>query len=433
MQITIAIIEFPGTNCERESAEAVRRCGMLPLFFRWNEDTARLRQCDGYLIPGGFSYEDRSRSGILAALDPVLDILKQESAKGKPVLGICNGAQILVESGLVPGLAGYRLGCALAENKRVEDNQTVSTGFHNVWIDAIHTPGDQSLPNAFTTLLHSGQSIHIPAAHAEGRFVIPPQVLQQMEKKGMTVFRYARNPNGSVADLAGICNCHGNVLALMPHPERSVEGDTIFNSMRGYIERHQAKGWTEGFLPDFRIDADWEEATNRMDIPRFKAVDGDRSRELIIGTLITDNSAVSVEQALRNKGIAVAVRRYMHWELTVAPGVSKKESDSIEETACASGALFNANKEFRTVLDTPPQARTFLVRSLEGEDFHGSHAFKVLKDWFGIQQFTSVAHGVLWTLIPDTTDPQEAIKTIEAAEKTHIMANPFSQRRFLYD
>ena len=90
MDIRIAIIEFPGTNCERESAQAVRRAGMDAVMFRWNMPVALLEGCDGYVIAGGFSYEDRSRSGILAALDPVLDVLKQESAKGKPVLGICN-------------------------------------------------------------------------------------------------------------------------------------------------------------------------------------------------------------------------------------------------------------------------------------------------------------------------------------------------------
>ena len=109
----IAIIQFPGSNCERESALAIKRAGMEPVEFLWNEPVEKLHECDGYFIIGGFSYEDRSRAGIIASLDPVMKIISEESEKGKPVLGICNGAQILVETGLVPGLRNNRVGMAL--------------------------------------------------------------------------------------------------------------------------------------------------------------------------------------------------------------------------------------------------------------------------------------------------------------------------------
>jgi len=188
----------------------------------------------------------RRRSGILAALDPVLDVLKQESAKGKPVLGICNGAQILVEAGLVPGFHGYQVGMALAANRRVVNNGVVSSGFYNSWVDIERTPSEPLSNNAFIKHLTPGQSIHLPAAHAEGRFVIPESLLDILRLRGMDLFRYTENPNGSTDNLAGVCNTHGNILALMPHPERTTAGDPIFLSMRTYIQQHRQSGWTRG-------------------------------------------------------------------------------------------------------------------------------------------------------------------------------------------
>ena len=120
MSLKIAIIQFPGSNTERETFMACRRVGLNPIEFLWNELAEKLSDFDGYVIVGGFAYEDRSRAGVIAALDPIINQVKIEAAAGKPVLGICNGAQILVESGLVPGLDGHRVGVALTDNKRVK-------------------------------------------------------------------------------------------------------------------------------------------------------------------------------------------------------------------------------------------------------------------------------------------------------------------------
>ena len=119
MSFSIAIIQLPGSNTERETLMACRRVGLNPVEYLWNEPAAYLSDIDGCVIEGGFSYEDRSRSGVIAALDPIMKQVKIEAAKCKPVLGICNGAQILVESGLVPGLDDHRVGLALTDNKRV--------------------------------------------------------------------------------------------------------------------------------------------------------------------------------------------------------------------------------------------------------------------------------------------------------------------------
>ena len=241
----IAIIQFPGSNCERETILAVKRAGMVPVEFLWNENIEKLVVCDGYVIVGGFSYEDRSRAGALAALDPIMQVLKAQSELGKPILGICNGAQILVEAGLVPGLEHYAVNIALTDNKRIKQGKVVGSGFYNAWVNLKRSNHHQE-NNAFTRYLTSETILKIPVAHGEGRFVIPPVLLEAMKTNGLGVFQYCDelgevidefpvNPNGSVNNLAAIANMAGNVLAIMPHPERTPVGDPIFHSMRDYI------------------------------------------------------------------------------------------------------------------------------------------------------------------------------------------------------
>ena len=150
----IAIIQFPGSNCERETILAVKRAGMVPVEFLWNENIEKLVVCDGYVIVGGFSYEDRSRAGALAALDPIMQVLKAQSELGKPILGICNGAQILVEAGLVPGLEHYAVNIALTDNKRIKQGKVVGSGFYNAWVNLKRSNHHQE-NNAFTRYLTS--------------------------------------------------------------------------------------------------------------------------------------------------------------------------------------------------------------------------------------------------------------------------------------
>ncbi len=128
MNASIAIIQFPGSNTERETLMACHRAGLNPVEFLWNEAPEKLSKFDGFVIVGGFSYEDRSRSGIIASLDPIMKQVRIEADFGKPVLGICNGAQILVESGLVPGLKDHRLGIAMTDNKRIKDGGVIGVG-----------------------------------------------------------------------------------------------------------------------------------------------------------------------------------------------------------------------------------------------------------------------------------------------------------------
>jgi phosphoribosylformylglycinamidine synthase len=150
---------------------ACQRVGLNPVEFLWNQPVDKLSDFDGYIIVGGFSYEDRSRAGVIAALDPILDQIKIESELGKPVLGRCNGAQILVESGLVPGLNKNKIGLALTDNKRIREGQVVGVGYYNAWANLCLTAEPNNC--AFTRHIKKGASFNIPLAHSEGRFVAP--------------------------------------------------------------------------------------------------------------------------------------------------------------------------------------------------------------------------------------------------------------------
>ncbi len=437
----VGIIEFPGTNCERETAAAVRRAGMTPVPFRWNKDPGELEKLDGYIIAGGFSYEDRSRSGIIAAIDPLMPSIKREIEKGKPLIGICNGAQILLETGMVPGLPEYHLGAALAANRRVKNGNVLGTGFYNAWVDITFDNAPENC--AFTSALSLNQTMHIPAAHAEGRFIIPDSLLEKMIAQKMAVFRYSDehgnidaefpvNPNGSVYNIAGICNPAGNVLALMPHPERTENGDAIFTSMRSYIEKRQAANIdinqiNRGIFTENDIPEPAEKMSGRYQCP-------EKAKEVIVELIITDNEAVSVENALRHRNIPVSIRRRTHWELSFTDAAPPHTTSLIEQ-AEASGELYNSNKESTcTAADiNQPFSRSLLIRDFAGEDTLGEHKTHALKSWFGISGVARVQHSTLWTIIPDTQDIEEAGKICDAAENTHIFSNPYAKRRYIYE
>ena len=187
----IAIVQFPGSNTERETSMACKRVGLNPIDLMWNEKISRSSNFDGYIIVGGFSYEDRSRAGILAALDPIVQMIKLESEKGKPILGICNGAQILVESGLVPGINNYNISIALSKNKRILNNDVLGLGYYNNWsnLKMIINPNRC----AFTRHYKKNEFFNAPFAHGEGRFVINDDLLKQMIKNQQILFQYCNN------------------------------------------------------------------------------------------------------------------------------------------------------------------------------------------------------------------------------------------------
>ena len=220
----IAVVYFPGNNCEEESLKAVLATGMDGKIVRWNE-RREIEKYDGFVIPGGWGYEDRIRAGVIMAKDPVFDIIRKEAENGKPVLGICNGAQALVECGMIPGLKD-NVEMALAPNK----NPFIS-GYYTTWINVKNEQEKGAC--AFTKFTEKNDVVPMPIAHGEGRFVTKDnELIQKLTKNMQIIFKYSTkngkieenfptNPNGAMHNIAAICSKKGNVMAIMPHPERA--------------------------------------------------------------------------------------------------------------------------------------------------------------------------------------------------------------------
>ena len=226
MAARIAIIQFPGVNCEYETGWALEKAGLAASIVRWNQPVAALEAFDGFVLPGGFSYQDRVRAGAIAAADEIIEVIMKQSDLGKPVVGICNGAQVLVEAGLVPGLERGRIDLALAPNKGMGRD-----GYYANWV-FVKVP-QRSRRTAVTFRLKPGEVVPIPIAHCEGRFTSSTSGLfERLEGDGQIALTYCRadgtpargfpdDPNGSDRLAAGISNPRGNVVAMMPHPERA--------------------------------------------------------------------------------------------------------------------------------------------------------------------------------------------------------------------
>ena len=220
------VLVFPGSNCDHDTYHVISEIARQPVAFLWHE-SQDLENCDAILVPGGFAYGDYLRTGAIAHFAPVMQSVKKFAAGGGLVLGICNGFQILCESGLLPGAlmrnAGLKYICKQV-HLRVETDQT-----------------------PFTHGLVGGQVLKIPIGHMEGNYFCDDSTLQQLERDNRIVFRYTTpdgdvtaeaNPNGSLANIAGVVNEGRNVLGMMPHPDRSSEallgsadGLHIFESM----------------------------------------------------------------------------------------------------------------------------------------------------------------------------------------------------------
>ena len=198
----IGVVIFPGSNCDRDVRWATEGCLGLPTHFIWHEERD-LSKFDAVVLPGGFSYGDYLRCGAIARFAPVLESLSEFAAYGGRVLGICNGFQILTELGLLPG--------ALTRNKGLnficEDTQLVVSSNRSAWLGRCN----------------KGDSLTLPIAHGEGCFQCTDDVLHRLEDDNAIALRYVVNPNGSVSNIAGITNASGNVLGLMPHPERACD------------------------------------------------------------------------------------------------------------------------------------------------------------------------------------------------------------------
>jgi len=227
------VIVFPGSNCDHDAYHVISKHVGQPVDFIWHRDTD-LSSYDAVIIPGGFSYGDYLRVGALARFSPVMNSVKDFAARGRLVLGICNGFQILCEAGLLPG--------ALIRNR---DLHFICEHI-NIRVETTETP--------FTNGLKAASVLRVPIAHAEGNYVCDDETLEELKRDDRIIFRYCdahgettdeANPNGSRDSIAGICNRARNVLGLMPHPERACEdllgssdGSGVFSSLAATLAAH---------------------------------------------------------------------------------------------------------------------------------------------------------------------------------------------------
>jgi phosphoribosylformylglycinamidine synthase len=213
----VAVVVFPGSNCDRDTLAAARQAG-TDAYFVWHRDTS-LAQADSVILPGGFSYGDYLRSGAIARFSPIMAAVIEHARAGGPVLGICNGFQILCEAGLLPG--------GLMRNARLRFLSRPTW----VRVEQTDTP--------FSSLYERGEVLELPIAHGDGRYVVDAPTAAELEATGRVVWRYVRdNPNGSTNDIAGVTNAGRNVVGIMPHPERrnapalgGQDGARVFLSM----------------------------------------------------------------------------------------------------------------------------------------------------------------------------------------------------------
>ena len=203
MAFRAAVITFPGSNCDRDMAVAIEEVSGEEVIRVWHGDADLPDRLDFIALPGGFSYGDYLRSGAMAANSPIMRAVKGAADRGVPVLGVCNGFQVLTESGLLPG--------ALMRN--ASQNFICRTA-------ALKVENAQSL---FTGGYEAGELIHIPVAHHDGNYFADEETLDWIEGDGRVAFRYCDGVNGSRRAIAGVLNSSGNVLGMMPHPERAVE------------------------------------------------------------------------------------------------------------------------------------------------------------------------------------------------------------------
>ena len=218
------VVVFPGSNCDHDCYDAVKNVLKQPVDFLWHKDQPALEKYDCLIIPGGFAYGDYLRCGAIARFSPIMDSVIKFANKGGLVIGICNGFQILLEAGLLPG--------AMMRNESLH----FICKFVDLKVDSTDSP--------FSSQYQKGQVVRVPIAHNEGNYYIDDAGLADLKKNDQIIFRYVTNPNGARDDIAGLVNKERNVWGMMPHPERSSEKE--LGSDDGLMVFRSIVKWLEG-------------------------------------------------------------------------------------------------------------------------------------------------------------------------------------------
>jgi len=429
----IAVLTFPGMNCEVETARAIKKSGLKSEIILWNSKAKLLQKFDGCVLPGGFSFEDRGRSGMVASKEEILQTVKQMADQEKPILGICNGAQVLIESGLAPDLRGEKkIEASLGMNKRVnEKGKILGTGYFHKWVYIKSTASiRRSAFNFFDFIFH------LPIAHGEGRFQFSTEIGKAILKNQQNIFSYCDNkgeikenfpinPNGSYKNIAGISNKLGNVLALMPHPERNLQScQPIFLSMRKYLSNKKLFSLNKKLILNLPLNK--KKSAQKNDYLKIKKF----PIQFFITLKITDNSEKTIEKTLQKvyKNQNIKIKRRLFW------GFESIEKD-LKKTALKiikSGEVFNENKE-NLIIKLKDKYFTFnqgkLIENdfcleknsflaLEKENFIAKEKSEKISKNFSIN-LKEISHAIIWSFLKKPQD----LSTLEEAA---ILSNPIA-------
>lgn len=400
---TLAVIAFPGNNSETETARAAQNNGFEAEVIRWNE-VEKIGHYQAYVLPGGFSFEDRGRAGAIAAREPIFAALRKEAANGKIILGICNGAQMIVESGLIP-VEANPLPFALADNvRRNKAGHVMGTGYYNTWCTIKPERTDTAFSGGISAVLK------VPVAHGEGRFTTrfaPAQTalesgshvaFRYSDAAGNTATGYPENPNGATAAVAMIVNQEGTVGAIMPHPERyplECDGDQIFKAMYAWIE--------DGKSPESVKIGDLS-AQVAPEVQSFTVSDTAVVLEKTL--IITDNEGFSVNQAATD---------LLNQDFKLGKSFVYVIEGATEDELVATGLMANPNKE--TLVRFKPKAQQLLVELFE--DDPALHLADQLTEQLG--KTITVRRLKAWDF-PDTVTSLQ----IETILKNGLLCNPNS-------
>ena len=401
----IWVISFPWTNCELETKRALLNSWIKAEIFRWNEKKEVLKNLDWFVIAWWFSFEDRWRSWIIASNDPIIDIFRDASKEWKPILWICNWAQILVESGLVTDSIWPRI--SLSENKRINQNwHLVWTGFYNTWTFLKPKNIWKSVFNNFE------KSIHIPLAHWEWRFLIPKSeekniniIFQYSNKKWEILSSYPTNPNWSFENSAWISNKRWNILAIMPHPERTENWDLLFKSLKDFLENKKTVEKLENFQKWKEIEIKEKE--------KFEI-------EIYTKLIITDNEAVSVSKTI-SKEENFSLEKYKFIWINLE---KKSDFENLEKLIFA-WEFWNYKKE-----------QIFLKKEWKFFKYWKNEKSEVsaIKKWINIRYFEDIdsleyyeIFENFWIKAQIFTWKYWISNQIEKIKKSLILANPISQ------
>lgn len=291
----------------------------------------------------------------------------------------------------------------------------LGTGFYNAWV---HICCTETKLGAFTRRLKPNHPLSLPVAHGERRFQLSEDLWLAMQKQGCSSLHYCDaagqivshfpiNPNSSAYNLAALTNARGNVMAIMPHPERSPEGDILFQSMHDYIK--------DGHYPAFH-SIDYYHVVTK---PKFYPYTP-KANELIVAPLTTDNQALTVEKTLHNQGIKVSVKRYTHWEISCSPASFKQISEQ--------GLLFNPIKE-EWIKNLSPKGTTSALLIQAQEDLIGQHKVHQLKQRMHHVNIEALRYGVLWLIDCEQENPEQVIDYLQTSS---LLFNPHSDFCFYY-